>query len=92
MLHGSTTRGRQPIHGLKGDTPVAHTASTKPIRPCITPATFHPCHPRQRMHPWTASEDDIRRVMLSPTHTFKSGQDTKRAESDNEATKRPKDL
>lgn len=90
--HESTIKGYLLILSTKGDMPIAYTASTEPGRPCTTPATFHPCHSRQWMHPWKDCKDGIRRVILSPTHTSAPGQDTKRAESDNEATKHPKDL
>ncbi len=91
-LHENTIKGHLLILRTKGDMPIAYTASTEPGRPCTTPATFHPCHSRQWMHPWKDCKDGIRRVILSPTHTSAPGQDTKRAESDNEATKHPKDL
>lgn len=90
--HESTIKGYLLILSTKGDTPIVHSASTEPGRPCTTPATFHPCHSRQWMHPWKDCKDDIRRVMLFPTHTSEPGQDTKRAESDYEAIKQSKEL
>lgn len=91
-LHESTIKGYLLILRTKGDTPIVHSASTEPSRPYTTPATFHTCQSRQWMHPYKACKSDIRRVMLFPTHTSEPGQDTKRAESDNEATKHPKEL
>lgn len=90
--HESTIKGYLLILSTKGDTPIVHSASTEPSRPCTTPATFHPCHSRQWMHPWKDCKDGIRRVMLFPTHTSEPGQDTKRAESDYEAIKQSKEL
>lgn len=90
--HESTIKGCPLILSTKGDTLIAHTASTEPSRPYTTHSTFHACHSRQWTYPYKVCEGDINLAMSSPTHTTKPGQDTKRAESDNEATKRPKDL
>lgn len=90
--HESTIKGYLLILSTKGDTPIVHSASTEPSRPYTTPATFHTCQSRQWMHPYKACKSDIRLVMLSPTHTSAPGQDTKRAESDYEATKQSKEL